>query len=187
MTQEIENAVKVLQTGGILLYPTDTIWGIGCDALMEGAVQKVYQLKNRSDHKSLIILLAEPKAIFNYVAAPPPDIIDLLQSFDRPTTVIYGGALGLPDNLIGEDGSIGIRITRDSFCKRLIKKLGHPIVSTSANTSGRPSPKSFMDIEPVIKNGVDYIVNYRREEDSEKIPSKIIRIFSDGRQDVIRG
>lgn len=189
MQQEIEKANTVMQNGGVILYPTDTIWGIGCDALNAEAIQKIYDLKQRPDSKSLIILLAEARDIFQYVAAPPPDIIGLLESFtDRPTTVIYGQAVNLPDNLINaEDGSIAIRVTKDDFCKRLIKKMGHPLVSTSANISGTPSAKSFAAVQPEIKAGVDYIVNYRQEEgQSEQPPSRIIKILSDGSQIVIR-
>lgn len=177
-----------MQDGGIILYPTDTIWGIGCDALNAGAIDKIYELKQRPDSKSLIILLAEAKDIFQYVATPPPDIINILKNFgDRPTTVIYEHALGLPDNLVNkEDGSIAIRVTKDPFCKRLIKKLGHPLVSTSANISGMPSAKNYSAIHQDIKSGVDHIIDYRKEDQQESLPSKIVKINADGGLKVIR-
>lgn len=189
MQEEINKACDIIQAGGIILYPTDTIWGIGCDALNANAIHKIYELKQRPDSKSLIILLAEAKDIFQYVAAPPPDIITILKNLEeRPTTVIYEQAVGLPDNLVNkEDGSIAIRITKDPFCKRLIKKSGHPLVSTSANISSMPSAKTYVEIQQEIKDGVDYIVDYRREDISEHAPSKIIKINKDGNLTVIRG
>lgn len=188
MQEEINKACAIMQAGGIILYPTDTIWGIGCDALNAAAIQKIYELKQRPDSKSLIILLADPKDIFSFVAAPPPDIVGILDLYsDRPTTVIYDQAVGLPDNLVNkEDGSIAIRITKDPFCKRIIKKTGHPLVSTSANISNSPSAKSYAAIQAEIKLGVDYIVDYRREDTSEQPPSRIIKINQDGSIKVIR-
>lgn len=186
MNQEINKALAVLQSGGIILYPTDTIWGIGCDATNEGAVKEIYRLKQRDDAKSMIILLAEAKDIFRYVANPHPDIIDIIKGFDRPTTVIYEQAVGLADSLVNKDGSIAIRVTQDSFCKSLIKRLKAPLVSTSANISGEPSPMSFSDIGQVIQAGVDHIVDYRKEEKNEGKASRILRINSDGSFDVIR-
>ncbi|WP_118972771.1 L-threonylcarbamoyladenylate synthase [Taibaiella koreensis] len=186
MNQEINKALDILQHGGLILYPTDTIWGIGCDATNATAIRRIYDLKKRDDAKSLIILLDEAKSIFRYVASPHPDIVGMVQGFDRPTTVIYDQAIGLPDNLVNADGSIAIRVTKDPFCKSLIKRLKHPLVSTSANTSGLASPKGFDDIEASIKQGVDYIVDHRREEQNETLPSRILRIGSDGKVAIIR-
>ncbi|HET8573406.1 MAG TPA: L-threonylcarbamoyladenylate synthase [Edaphocola sp.] len=186
MNTDIKSAAEIILNGGLILYPTDTIWGIGCDALNREAVEKVFRLKQRADSKSLIILLAEAKDIFQYVATPPPDILDLLKNLERPTTVIYDQAIGLPDKLIAGDGSIGIRVTKDEFCKRLIKKTGLPLVSTSANISGRSSAKTFPEISEDIKNGVDYIVRYRREDLSIRPASRIIRLLAGGEVEVLR-
>lgn len=187
--QEILNrALTVLQAGGIILYPTDTVWGIGCDALNANAIERIYALKRRPDSKSMIILLAEEKDVFQYVAAPPPDIVSILKEFNsRPTTVIYEQAVALPENLINkEDGSIAIRVTKDPFCKRLIKKLGHPLVSTSANISGKRAAKTFSEIALEIKTGVTHIVDYRKNDISIHPPSRILKVLPDGQQIIIR-
>lgn len=186
MTEDINKAAAIVLNGGLILYPTDTVWGIGCNALNADAVHNIFRLKQRADSKSLIILLAEAKDIFQYVAAAPPDIIDQLKNFERPTTVVYDQAIGFPNNLIANDGSIGIRVTKDEFCKRLIKKTGVPLVSTSANISGMPSAKTFPDISNEIKSGVDYIVRYRQNDLSEHWPSRIVRYRTDGSLEIIR-
>ncbi len=186
VNNEVNNALAVLQEGGVILYPTDTIWGIGCDAGNAEAIARIYQLKQRDDAKSLIILLAEAKDIFRYVANPHPDILSLVKAFDRPTTVIYEQAVGLPDNLVNQDGSIAIRVTGDPFCKTLIKRMRTPLVSTSANISGKPSPVSFADIDPAIRKGVDYVVQHRLDEASDARPSRILKINAEGDILVIR-
>ncbi len=184
--QSIHKALQTVKAGGIILYPTDTVWGLGCDATDAKAIDRIYKLKQRDDSKSLIILVADAKAILKYVAAPPPAIFDLLQNSERPTTVIYDQALGLPDNLVNEDGSIAIRIVNEPFCKALIKRLGKPIVSTSANSSGQPAPKNYSETTPVIREGVDYIVEYRKKDTRPAIPSKIIRLSQKGEIQIIR-
>ena len=186
MNTEVNKALEILSKGGIILYPTDTIWGIGCDATNAAAIANIYKLKQRDDSKSLIILLAEAKDIFKYVANPHPDIIHIINEFKKPTTVIYEQAIGLPGNLVNADGTIAIRITKDPFCKMLIKRLKNPLVSTSANLSGMPSPQSFKDISDEIKSGVDYVVKHRMEEASGIMPSQILRIKEDGSFDYIR-
>jgi L-threonylcarbamoyladenylate synthase len=186
MNTEVNKALDILNNGGLILYPTDTIWGIGCDATNAEAIKNVYTLKQRDDSKSLIILLAEAKDIFKYVANPHPDIVHIINEFEKPTTVIYEQAIGLPDNLINADGTIAIRITKDPFCKTLIKRLKKPLVSTSANISGMPSPQSFKDVSDEIRNGVDYIVKHRMDEASGSMPSQILRIKEDGAFDYIR-
>lgn len=186
MFNEIKETLEHLQAGEVILYPTDTIWGLGCDATNAAAIADIYKLKQRDDSKSLIILLAEAKDIFQYVANPHPDIVGIVQSFTKPTTVIYDQAIGLPDNLVNKDGTIAIRVTKDPFCKSLIKRLKKPLVSTSANISGEPSPLSFSDVSEQIKNGAGYIVPLRQDEVSDVPPSSIIRIFEDGKQTVIR-
>lgn len=183
---DISTAMPVLRNGGLILYPTDTIWGIGCDATNEAAVQKVFALKQRSESKSLVILLADVKDLLKYVANPRPDMADIIAGFTRPTTVIYEGALGLAPNVISEDGSIAIRIVKDPFCRHLIKRLRKPLVSTSANISGAPSPASFNEVAADIRNGVDYVVKYRQEDAAASVASRIIRINKDGSIAIIR-
>lgn len=187
MYQEVNKVVDVLREGGIVLYPTDTVWGIGCVATNSAAVRKIYALKQRDDTKSLIILLPDAKDIFKYTAQPHPDIIHILTQFEKPTTVIYTQAIGLPDNLVHHDGSIAIRITKDPFCKMLLKRLQQPLVSTSANISGLPTPVSFHAIDPLIKQSVDYVVNWRQEEQVPVVPSRIVRLTDQGKMEVIRG
>lgn len=183
---DITAAIAVLKAGGLLLYPTDTIWGIGCDATNEEAVAKIYQLKQRADEKSMIILLAEERDIIQYVAHPDLAVFDYLDTVTKPTTVIYEGAIGLADNLVNTDGSIAIRIPKDEFCIHLIKRFRGPIVSTSANVSGYPPPASFADISDTIKNGVDYIVQHRQNDKSAAVPSSIIKWNADGSLTILR-
>lgn len=186
MNTDINKALEVVRNGGVILYPTDTVWGLGCDATQPEAVKKIYEIKKRGDKKSLIILLPEAKDIFTYTAGPPPDIVDMLNRMERPTTVIYPQAVNLPDELIAEDGSIAIRVIREPFCKSLLKRLRRPLVSTSANISGFPTPQRFKDIDPLIRNQADYIVHYRQDEETPALPSQIIRILADGSMEVIR-
>jgi L-threonylcarbamoyladenylate synthase len=173
--KDIEKCLEVLKSGGLILYPTDTIWGIGCDATNEKAVEKIYQLKKRSDEKAMIVLVADERDVLQHVAAPDLSLFDHLETTIKPTTVIYDGALGFADNLIGEDGSIAIRICHEEFCRSLLKRFRKPIVSTSANISGTSSPQNFKEIAGAIKEGVDYIVNYRQDDDSHSQPSSLIR------------
>jgi L-threonylcarbamoyladenylate synthase len=186
ISSELQNAYDRLNRGGIILYPTDTVWGIGCNALDSEAIGRIYTLKRRNDSKSLIILLAEARDIFQYVADPHPDIVHILQSFDRPTTVIYQQALGLPANLVNQDGSIAIRVTKNPFCKSLIKKLSAPLVSTSANISGQPAPSVFSEVSDMIRNGVDYIVNDQVAGPGSGNASRLVRILEDGSLATIR-
>lgn len=183
---DVTASLQVLRTGGLILYPTDTIWGIGCDATDEAAVKKVFDLKQRPEAKSLVILLADVRDLLKYVAHPSPDIADMIARFDRPTTVIYEGALDLAPNVINSDGTVAIRIVRDTFCRHLIKRLRKPLVSTSANISGQPSPASFRDVDTAIKEGVDYVVNYRQDDTTPAEPSRIIKLLKDGSVQVIR-
>lgn len=175
-----------MRQGGVILYPTDTIWGLGCNALDGNAIDRIFSIKNRPREKSMIILLAEARDVLKYIAAPHPDIIDIVSSFECPTTVIYNGALGFPDNLVQEDDTIAIRVTNDPFCKSLIKRLGYPLVSTSANLSGEPSPKNYSDIAEEVKQGVDYIVEHRRDETNNPPASRIVTINEDGSLNIIR-
>lgn len=186
MFSEVSKALEIVNSGGTILYPTDTVWGIGCDATNVEAVRKIYELKQREDSKSLIILLPDVKSVFQYVANPYPDLVGLVAQFDRPTTVVYPQAIGLPENLINEDGSVAIRIVNDPFCKALLKRLKRPLVSTSANISGEPTANFFDEIDERIKAGIDYIVNWRRDDKTEQLPSKIIRVDADGVIELIR-
>jgi L-threonylcarbamoyladenylate synthase len=183
---DIKECIKALNNGGVILYPTDTIWGIGCDATNEKAIEQVYDIKNRPKNKSCIILLAENRDVLQYVAAPHPDIIALLDEFNKPTTVIYDGAVDLPDNLLAEDGSIGIRIVADPFCKALIKRLGKPLVSTSANLSGEPSPETFSKVSEAIIKAVDYTVQYGQDNNEVRQPSQLVKIDDEGNIIVLR-
>ena len=184
---DIKQCVRTLQDGGVILYPTDTVWGLGCDATNEAAVEKVFRIKQRPREKSMIVLLAEARDVLQYVAAPHPDIIGIIESFERPTTVIFEHALGFADNVVNQDGSIAIRVTTDQFCKAVIKRLKRPLVSTSANVSGAPTPAIFRQVDDVIKQGVDYTVLYRQDDEQAASPSRLVRINDDGSLDVLRG
>lgn len=184
-TNDIEHCLKVLEEGGIILYPTDTIWGIGCDATNAEAVKKIFELKDRTESKTMIVLVGEEKDVLKYVANLDMRVFDYLQQVQKPTTVIYDGAIGLAENLVNTDGSIALRIVQDSFCRHLIKRFRKPIVSTSANISDQPPPALFSEIVHFIKQGVDYIVQYRREDEIKREPSSIIR-WQDNSPVVIR-
>jgi L-threonylcarbamoyladenylate synthase len=183
---DIKNCIEVLNKGDLILYPTDTIWGIGCDATNEKAVEKIFALKKRSDKRSMIILVAEEKEILNYVEDPDKKIFEYLSTTQKPTTVIYEYAKNVAQNLIGSDGTIAIRIVKDDFCKTLIGQFKKPIVSTSANISGEQFPKNFNEIDVEIKNSVDYIVQHRRNDLMVSQPSAIIKLNHKGDIEIIR-
>jgi L-threonylcarbamoyladenylate synthase len=183
--KDIEKCLETLKRGGLILYPTDTVWGIGCDATNEKAVEKIYKLKRRSDEKVMIVLVAEEKDIMQHVAAPDLSLFDYLDKATKPTTVVYEGALGFADNLVANDGSIAIRICKDDFCRQLIKRFRKPVVSTSANISGIPAPKLFKEIGNEIKNSVDYIVQYRQDDEIISEPSSLIK-WNKGNVTVLR-
>lgn len=182
---DIENCIAVLQNGGTILYPTDTIWGIGCDATNEEAVEKVFNIKRRPQQKSFVVLVAEERDVLKYTASPDLSVFDYLQRAERPTTVIYPHAVGLASNALGADGSVAIRISKDEFCRHLIKRFRRPIISTSANISGRGAPSCFSEIEEEVKNKVDYVVTFRQDDFSHSPPSSIIR-WENGHITVIR-
>lgn len=173
-SNDVEQCLAVLQAGGIILYPTDTVWGIGCDATNEAAVEKVITLKQRPDSKSFVVLVASEKEVLEHVAAPDLAVFDYLQQVAKPTTVIYENALGLATNVIAADGSVAIRICGDEFCRHLIKRLRKPLLSTSANLSGKPSPSIFAQVTNPVKEGVDYIVQYRQYDVIPAQPSAIV-------------
>jgi len=184
---DIKSCIHTLQQGGTILYPTDTVWGLGCDALNEAAADKIFAIKHRPKEKSMIVLLADARDVIQYVAAPPPDIIAIIESFDRPTTVIYENALGFPSNVVNEYGSVAIRVTTDPFCKALIKRFRKPIISTSANISGQPTPSLFTKVNETIIGNVDYVVQYRQDDERISVPSRLVRINDDGEMTVLRG
>ena len=186
MQEEIKKAVEVLKKGGLILYPTDTIWGIGCDATNEEAVKRVYELKQRIDNKSMLVLMDNPAMLQAYVQEVPDIAWDLMELSDKPLTIIYDGAKNLASNLVAPDGSIGIRITNELFSRALCRQFRKPIVSTSANLSGALPPSRFSQIEPVVKNGVDYVVQYRQNDRNEAKPSGIVKLGKDGTIQVIR-
>lgn len=186
MRKEIEKAFEVLTNGGTILYPTDTIWGIGCLATDPSAVQKVYNIKKRSDTKSMLILLDNANRLPSYVDEVPDIAWELIEASDKPLTIIYPGGKNLAENLLPGDKSIGIRISEDDFCRQLIQKLRRPIVSSSANISGMPSPAFYNEIDPEIINSVDYVVNWRQDDVVPTQASSIIKLGVGGEIVVIR-
>ncbi len=184
--KDITAALEALRAGGLILYPTDTIWGIGCDATNTAAVEKVYALKQRAAAKSLIVLLADERDILRYTSQPDLRIFDYLRTVVKPTTVIYEGALGLAPNLVNADGTVAIRLTDDPFCRHLIKRFRKPLVSTSANISGDPTPAYFKEVDPRVREGVDYVVEHRRDDSTPREPSAIIRWNPGGEPTIIR-
>lgn len=182
----LEEALRVLKSGGLLLYPTDTVWGIGCDATDEAAVAKVFALKKRADSKSLVLLASDMDMIAKHVRQIPDIAIDLVEVNDKPMTIIYPGAQYLAPNAVAEDGSVGIRIPMNDFCVELVRKFRKPVVSTSANISGEPTPQTFDDISPEIISGVDYVVDRSLERGSTGLASQIIKVEVDGQVKIIR-
>jgi L-threonylcarbamoyladenylate synthase len=186
MQLEIQKTLDVLKAGGVILYPTDTLWGIGCDATNKEAVEKIYKIKRREEGKSMIILIDTEQMLHKYVKDVPPVAYELLDHAEKPLTIIYQNATKLPPNLVNKDGSIGIRIVKDTFCKKVINKLNSPIVSTSANLSGKPSPASFKQIDPAILQSVDYVVNLRKNETQKVKASTIMSLSYNGEFKIIR-
>ena len=172
---DITSCLRVLRGGGIILYPTDTIWGIGCDATNEEAVEKIFSLKERPGSKSMIILVGDEESVAEYADLLPTELQKTIAEYPVPVSVIYGGAKNLAPSLIAEDGSIAIRIIREKFCAELISAFGKPIVSTSANLSGQPSPVNFKAVAAEIRDGVDHVVSYRQEEDNQSAPGRIVK------------
>jgi L-threonylcarbamoyladenylate synthase len=183
---DLPKALEVLRLGGVILYPTDTIWGIGCDATNIQAVKRVYEIKKREDLKSMLILMDNPNLLNSYVSEIPEIAWELIDVSDKPLTIIYPGAKNLAANLIAQDGSIGIRITKEPFTQQLIQRFRKPIVSTSANISGEKTPLNFYEISEGIKDTVDYIVQYRRNDFTKSTPSAIIKLGRRGEIEIIR-
>ena len=186
MDEDIRKCIDVLNRGGLILYPTDTIWGIGCDATNADAVKKVYELKRREDNKAMLVLLDSVNSLDRYVRDVPEIAFDLIDVAVRPLTIIYDGGYNLAPNLLGANNSIGIRITNESFSQTLCRKFRRPIVSTSANISGEPSASLFKEISQEIINGVDYVVNYRQNDNNRNSASSIIKLGADATIKILR-
>ncbi|KAA6325205.1 Threonylcarbamoyl-AMP synthase [termite gut metagenome] len=187
MLEDIKNACRIMNEGGTILYPTDTIWGLGCDATNPEAVRKLYEIKQRTDNKAMLVLVDSPVKIDFYVEETPDIAWDLIELADKPTTIIYPKARNLALNLLSEDGSIGVRVTHEEFSRRLCQQFRKAIVSTSANVSGQLSPANFSQISEKIKSQVDYIVSFRQDDRNQPKPSSIIKLGRGGLIKIIRG
>ena len=186
MEEEIKNVLEVLRKGGVILYPTDTVWGLGCDARNKDAVNKLFKIKERAEYKSMVVLVSDETMINRHVKDVPEIAWELIESAEEPLTIVYPEGRMLAENIIAADGSVGIRLVKDEFCRNLIRKFGKPITSTSANISGEIAPSSFSDIKLDILNRVDYIVNLRQKEIMNAKPSTIIKIALNGEFKIIR-
>ncbi|MBK7690487.1 MAG: threonylcarbamoyl-AMP synthase [Bacteroidetes bacterium] len=178
--KDVKNCVLTLQQDGVILYPTDTIWGLGCDVQNEKAIQKIVDIKKRDPNKSFIVLMTDVRQLAKHIANPPLDLEEMLEKFDNPTTIIYPNAIHLPQSLLAADGSVAVRITKDPFCRSLIKRLRSPLVSTSANLSGMPAAATFSLIDEVVKTQVDYTVIWRQDDQTHSQPSSILKLEPDG-------
>ncbi|GHT19195.1 threonylcarbamoyl-AMP synthase [Bacteroidia bacterium] len=183
---DIKNSIAVLQAGGVILYPTDTVWGIGCDATNETAVSKIFEIKKRNDAKALILLADSVGRIANYVQEIPDIAYDLLEVADKPLTIIYPNARNLSKSVTADDNSVAFRVPGDDFCRKLCEILRKPLVSTSANVSGEPSPANFLEISEIIRQSVDYVVKYRQNDTEKHIPSSIIKFGKGNVFEIIR-
>src|ERR1700749_3705870 len=186
LKEEVAKALKVIQDGRIILYPTDTIWGIGCDATNTEAIKKIFALKQRDEAKSMIILLDTENKLESYIQEVPSIAYDLIEYAENPLTLVMPGAKNISPALISSDGSVGIRVAKNDFCQQLIQRLRKPLVSTSANISGRPSPQNFGEIEQEVIDGVDYVVDLEQHDLERKKPSTIMMLHPDGRFEFIR-
>ena len=186
MEDDIKKACEIMEKGGIILYPTDTIWGIGCDATNEDAVKRVYEIKKRIDSKALIVLVDKPVKVEFYVREVPEIAWDLIDVADKPLTIVYPNARNLATNVLADDGSVGIRITQETFSRKLCERFRKAIVSTSANISGHPAPTNFNEISDEIKQAVDYVVTYRQDDPYQPSPSSVIWIGEGGVIKILR-
>lgn len=184
--EDISNALQVLRNGGVILYPTDTIWGLGCDATNGKAVERIFRIKKRNEDKSLIILINSVTMLEKYVESVPEAAINLIEVSERPLTIIYPSGRNLDEGVYAADGSAGIRICHDSFCNELITKFGRPIVSTSANVSGMTAPATFQEIDRKIIKSADYTVTYRQNDLTKSVPSSVIKFCKAGNFKIIR-
>ena len=186
LQDEVNKALEVIRKGGVILYPTDTIWGIGCDATNEAAVKRVYEIKRRADSKAMISLVDNPNRIVRYVRNIPDVAWDMMELATKPLTIIYDDVMGLAPNMIAEDGSAAFRVTKEEFSHELCYRFQKPIVSTSANISGEPAASNFADISPELLEAVDYVCKSRRQEKKPHTPSSIVRLRPNGEVEVIR-
>lgn len=183
---EVGKCIDILKSAGVILYPTDTIWGLGCDATNDAAIDKIYTIKQRNESKSMIVLLEDTGKLVKYVKDIPAVAYDIIELSDKPVTIIYDGAINVSKKIISNDGSIAIRVTKDPFCRELLRRLNKPLVSTSANISGESSPANFYEIADLVKSKVDYIVSLRQQEKKHAQPSSIIKLGSNGTVKIIR-
>ncbi len=186
LKDEVAKALTIIQQGGIILYPTDTIWGIGCDATNTEAVKKIFKLKQRDEAKSVIVLIDTPNKLEGYIQEVPEIAFDLIEYAEHPLTLVMPGAKNLSPAVINADGSVGIRVVKHPFCEQLIQRLRKPLVSTSANISGQPSPQTFAEVSQDVINGVDYVVNLEQQDYTPKKPSTIMRLDATGKFEFIR-
>ena len=186
IADEVKKCIEVMRQGGVILYPTDTVWGIGCDATNADAVKKVFEIKRRSDSKAMLLLVDSADRLARYVGNVPSVAWDLIELSDKPLTIIYDGARNLAPNLIAEDGSVGIRVTQEMFSKELCYRFQKAVVSTSANISGDETPNNFSEINPEIIAAVDYVVNYKQLEKGKAKSSSIIKLTENGTVTIIR-
>ncbi len=184
--EDLNQALETLKSGGLILYPTDTIWGIGCDATNPEAVEKIFALKGRDKGKSMIILLSNDNQLQSYVSEVPEVAYELLEATDKPLTIIYSNAKNLAANVVAEDGSIGIRVVNHPFCEQLLQRFRKPIVSTSANISGEASARNFVEVSDEIVNGVDYVVKFGQQDPSNGTASTIMKLDPSGKFEFIR-
>lgn len=184
--EDIQRAVEVLRRGGVILYPTDTVWGLGCDATNAEAVKRIYEIKRRADNKAMIVLMSRPDDLWRYVDDVPDIALELIDVAVRPLTIVYDRGRNLAPNLLGEDGSIGVRITGERVSSGLCRALRRPLVSTSANISGCPSPALFREISQEILSAVDYVMTSRRDDEERSKPSQVIRLHNNGVVKILR-
>jgi L-threonylcarbamoyladenylate synthase len=183
---DVKTCVQVMNHDGVILYPTDTIWGLGCSAQSEQAIDKIFEIKKRSPQKSFVLLMTDVKQLSRYLANPLPDLETILSQFTQPTTIIYPNAINLPGKLISPQGSIAVRITRDPFCRSLIKRMRQPLVSTSANISGEEAAANFSEMNEAIKLKADYVVKWRQDDHQSQSASSILKLEDDGHFTKIR-
>lgn len=186
LQNDISKAVSVMKRGGVILYPTDTVWGIGCDATSSDAIRRVYEIKRRSDSKALISLVSDIDMLERFVGNVPLSVADFLEKSDRPTTVVYPSCRLLAPELLADDGSAGIRVTSEIYSRGLCQELGVPVVSTSANISGEPAPALFSEISDEIISAVDYVADFRRDDSTVSAPSRVVKLNSDGSFIILR-
>ncbi|SNC60233.1 L-threonylcarbamoyladenylate synthase [Hymenobacter gelipurpurascens] len=187
LREEIDAAVDALLLQQVILYPTDTVWGLGCDAEAPQAVDQIYKLKQRPAEKACIVLVADEKMFARYATTVPPNLTELLAAQQKPTTYVVPGSRLLAPNLLAPDGTIGLRIVRDDeFCQKVVRRLGHGLVSTSANVSGEPSPAVYSDVSKEIVRGADHVANWRQDDQTRASPSRVVRVLPDGSLEVLR-